>query len=121
MCLQFTSPVRAGFSAMSQVATSTSMLPRTIKMPIALCLFFSIMTSGNPCSGLAALHLFGQSACHTEIYCEVTQLKQLDVELRPRSRNLRVNYSVRLEDVAGRCLFSRNLDTVPPSAARVLP
>ena len=78
------------------------------------------MTSGNPCSGLAALHLFGQSACHTEICGQVAQLKQLGVELRPGHEIGRVNFSVPLEDVAGRCLFSRNLDTVSPWAARVV-
>src|SRR5258708_39698913 len=94
------------------------MLPRTTKMPIALCLFFSIWPQVIHVAGWQPLCLTGQSACHTEIYREVTQLKQLGVTFGRSHENDRVNYSVRLEDVAGRCLFSRNLDTVPPSAAR---
>ncbi len=45
-------------------------------------------------------------------FSEVTQLKQLRTDLDRDGANGRVNFSIQLEDVEGRYLFSLDLDRV---------
>ena len=45
-------------------------------------------------------------------FSEVTQLKKLHTEVDRDGANGRVNFSIQLEDVAGRYLFSLDLDRV---------
>jgi hypothetical protein len=45
-------------------------------------------------------------------FSEVTQLKKLRTDMDRDGANGRVNFSIQLEDVAGRYLFSLDLDRV---------
>jgi hypothetical protein len=75
------------------------MLPKTSKMPIALCLLFCITNLGRS-TWLAVLHRAGYVP-HRKLLLKVTQLKQLDADLDRNRAFCQVNCSIHLKNVAG--------------------